>query len=46
VPLLAQAEGVEALRPVDRQYAVQMIDLVLQKLRSISLYFDLVPLPF
>jgi hypothetical protein len=29
VPLLSQAKWIEALRPVDRQHAVQMIDLVL-----------------
>ena len=43
MPLLPQTEGVEALRSVDRQHAVEMIDLVLQKLRSIPLHLDLVP---
>jgi hypothetical protein len=44
VPLFPEAEGVQALRPVDGEHAVQVIDLVLEQLRPIT--FDVHFLPF
>src|SRR4051812_12254947 len=46
VPLLPQAEGVKPLGTIHREYAVEVIDLVLEKLCTVSLHFYLLPLPF
>src|SRR5215213_4955596 len=45
VPLLAQTEWVQAVRAVYGQHAIQVIDLVLQELCSITFDFRLRPFP-
>jgi hypothetical protein len=43
VPLLPQAERVKALGPIDSQDAIEVIDLVLKKLRPIAFEVNLLP---
>ena len=41
VPLFAQTERVGAIRSIDRQHAIQMVDLVLQQFSAVALELDL-----
>src|SRR5687768_18250431 len=43
VPLLAETEGIQPVRPIHCEDAVQMIHLVLQQLRAVTLELFLVP---
>ena len=45
LPLVVVAERIEPVRPVHRQHAVEMVDLVLHQLGHVPFQFHLVPLP-
>jgi hypothetical protein len=46
VPLLPEAEWIQPLGPVHRKHAIEMIDLVLEELRTVTFHLDLLPIAF
>ena len=46
VPLFTKAKGIQALRPINREHAIDMVDLVLEQLGAITLDVHLGPFPF